>query len=66
MRRTVIGTMSGLKSLAPATRRWARSVRRRDRRAARKQANAVRSNLGLGILLPLASGLGEAQFPQSL
>lgn len=66
VRRTVLESMSLLKDFAKGTRHWSRSVRRHDRRAARKSAESIPFALGFGVLLPLAAASGEAGVSQAM
>ena len=65
VRRTVLGTMTLLEDLAGSTRQWARTVRRRGRRAARKQGEGVVFAFAFGVAMPLAAATGEVGVSQA-
>lgn len=66
VRRTVLQSMSMLKGIATATRQWSRSIRRHDRRAARKHREKVLFGLAFGALIPLGTGVGDAGMSQAM
>ena len=66
VRRTVLESMSLLKDLAKGMRGWSRSVRRGDRRAARKSAEALPFGLLFGVALPLGAASSEAGLSQAM
>jgi Tol biopolymer transport system component len=64
-RRRVLQSLSFLREYAVATRRWARSVRRHDRRDARRRGEKVRFGVIFTVVVQLAAATGEVGFPQS-
>ena len=64
VRRTVLETTLVMKAIAAEMRQWSRSLRRGNRRAARKHRNDVLMASAFAVALPLVGAAGEAGVSQ--